>query len=141
MRHNILIISVLILLASKSVQAIDYIDMTIYTNDSLLIKFELPNTFECGINIINEPDHALISEILIESDINTVTYKYLSEIDYIGSDTLILIKGCMVEGNPENIIADTIEYRLEIIKPQSINTKLQARVQHCIDKILEYFKN
>ena len=88
------------------------IDTSVAQNDSFVLVFEgfYP---ECGINIFQSPTHGYQS-YRRSNEADTMWYIYKPDMDYIGKDTFVLVSGCMIGGNPDSIVADTIVYCINV---------------------------
>ena len=98
-----------------SVFSIVRVEKTVFQNDTLKLIHGVGNTRECGVNIIKSPIHSMFSKITIDDNLMEVTYNYKPQNNYIGLDTVVLLRGCYVNGDAGKIVADTIEYSIHVL--------------------------
>ena len=98
-----------------SVFSIVRVEKTVFQNDTLKLIHYVGNTRECGIRIIKSPTHSMYSKITIDDNLREVTYSYKPQNNYTGLDTVVLLRGCYVNGDAGKIVADTIEYSIHVL--------------------------
>ncbi len=93
MKTFTLAVFILIIAFNASANLLEKSDTIISINSQLELNFQF-ETHECGINILEHPDNAQLSELIYDNSLVNATYTYVPKQDFVGIDTVRFQTGC-----------------------------------------------